>query len=106
MSFARETAVKAVRKRHVCDGCRKHIEIGQPAKRWAGMADGHFDAVIYHADCRLAEIALNDILDTHGPDEWCALCDIEDEDRPWLIEAFPAVAARIGFSVVTQGSPR
>jgi len=28
MTFTREFPVKAVRKRHLCECCRKHIEIG------------------------------------------------------------------------------
>lgn len=101
MSFATERVVKAVRKRHRCDGCRQHIEVGQPANRWAGMSDGEFAAVIYHPECREAEVALNDILGSHGAEEWCVLSDIEDEDRPWLIEEFPIVAQRMGLAAPT-----
>lgn len=97
MTFATETNVKAVRKRHRCDGCGKRIEIGSPAVRWAGMTDGDFGAAIYHPDCRLAEIKLNDLLETQWGDEWAALSEIDEEDWPWLIETFPAVAARMGI---------
>lgn len=50
-------------------------------------------------DCREAEVALNEeVLGFQYGDGWGALRDIDDEDRPWLIEAFPAVAARMGFA--------
>lgn len=98
MSFYRETVVKAVRKRHRCDGCGKHIEIGEPANRWAGMTDGDFGSVIMHPECREAEIKLNDILGTHSGDDWAGLLDIESEDWPWLLEEHPVVAARMGIT--------
>jgi hypothetical protein len=98
MSFTRETTVKAVRKRHRCDGCLTFIDIGQPAERWAGMTDGEFGTAIYHPECRAAETAYNcDILDVHSGDDWTPLNEIEDESRPWLIEDHPVVAARMGI---------
>lgn len=33
MSFYRETPIKAVRKRHVCEGCTKWIEPGEAGPR-------------------------------------------------------------------------
>jgi len=99
MGFYTETNVKAVRKRHVCDGCGRHIEIGEPAIRWAGTTDGDFGTAIYHPDCRAAEVALNnDILGFRSGDDWCPLSDLEHEDRPWLLEAHPTVAARMGIA--------
>jgi hypothetical protein len=101
MSFVSETDVKAVRKRHRCDGCGRNIDIGQPAKRWAGTTDGEFCTAIYHVDCREAECALNKLSDTYHPDEWQALREIDSEDWPWLRDTFPAVAHRMGI-----GAPR
>lgn len=104
MSFHEEKAVKAVRKRHRCDGCNRFIEIGEPASRWAGMTDGDFGTAIYHPDCRAAEIAMNnDVLGFQYGDDWWPLSDIESEDRPWLIDAYPAVARRMGM--VAQADP-
>lgn len=99
MTFASESAVRSVRKRHVCDGCGKFIDIGQPATRWAGLTDGDFGTAIYHPDCRAAEVALNtEIVAWSYGDEWLGLSEIEDEDWPWLLEAHPAVAARMGIT--------
>lgn len=97
VSFVTETDVKAVRKRHRCDGCGAHIEIGEPAKRWAGMTDGEFGTAIYHPDCRAAEVRLNDLAGWGFGDDWYPLSDAGREDWPWLIEEFPAVAARMNI---------
>ena len=98
MAFASETTVKAVRKRHRCDGCNRPIEIGDPATRWAGTTDGDFGTALYHPDCRAAEIAMNnDVLGFRYGDDWWPLSEIESEDRPWLIAAYPAVARRMGI---------
>lgn len=106
MSFINETAVKAVRKRHRCEGCHKHIEIGEPAQRWAGMSDGVFFTTIYHPDCREAEVRLNDIAGWSGDgDDWCVLDDADRDDWPWLIEEFPAVAVRLGISNAPADHP-
>lgn len=98
MSFRSERNVKAVRKRHRCDGCNSDIEVGDPAVRWAGMTDGDFGSLIFHVECREAEIALNRLLEVGWYDDWCGLQDIDGEDRPWLIDTFPVVAQRMGFS--------
>lgn len=97
MSFVSETKVKAVRKRHRCDGCGQHIDIGQPATRWAGLADGDFGTAIFHPECREAEVALNHKNDWRWGDDWWRLCDMEREDREWLIEERPIVAERMGI---------
>lgn len=102
MSFFSETDIKAVRKRHRCAGCGKNIEIGEPAFRWTGTTDGEFDTATYHPECRKAEIALNELLLFQDGDDWGALIEIDDEDRPWLIETFPTVAARMGFAPSSQ----
>lgn len=99
MSFVSETSVKAVRKRHRCDGCGGHIDVGQPATRWSGVVEGDFSTAIYHPDCREAEIAMNnDIRDFQYGDDWRPLDEIEHEDWPWLRDAYPAVAGRLGIA--------
>lgn len=96
MSFTNEYAVKAVRKQHQCCACCKMVEIGSPAVRWAGITEGDFHSVVYHPDCRVAEIAYN----KHVGDswEWYSLEDIEWDDWPWLIAEHPSVAARRGIT--------
>jgi len=104
MSFHSETKVKAVRKRHQCDGCSRLIEIGEPAIRWAGLTDGDFGTAIYHPECREAEVAYNrDVLDWLYSDDWYPLHDIERESWAWLVEAHPVAAARLNIAVLQEG---
>lgn len=98
MTFYREDHIRAVRKSRQCNGCASTIEIGSPAVDCAGHYDGDFWAATYHVDCREAEIALNNLHDTHS-DEWMNMSeDMEWEDWPWLIDEFPTVAARMNIT--------
>lgn len=97
MSFYREQPIKVTRKAHACYGCDRRIEAGEPALYIAatdenngGIWHGH-----YHHDCRAAEVALNDVMGFHPGDDWTLLLDVDPEDRPWLKDKFPAVAARL-----------
>ena len=95
MSLWRESAVKATRKRHTCEGCLTAIEAGSAAYRYVGMnLDGDFCAGIMHPECRVAEVALNKLMDLNW-DEWACLSELEDEDKPWLLAEHPVVAARM-----------
>lgn len=98
MSFTRERAVKATRKEHRCVGCERTISAGSAAVRWSGLTDGDFSSVIYHPDCRAAEIDLNKAYDTDWG-EWMGLHEMEWEDWPWLVESYPAIAERMGITM-------
>lgn len=98
MSFTNEKAIKATRKDHRCIGCEHIIPAGSAAIRWSGMTDGDFSSVVYHTDCRAAEIDLNNAYDTRG-DEWMGLHEMEWEDWPWLLESYPAIAERRGVTM-------
>jgi hypothetical protein len=94
--FYSERTIKAVRKPRACEGCGVRVEAGETAFSCAGHDDGQFWAAIYHPDCRRAEEGLNKIHDVRGGDDWMNLGnDMEWEDWPWLIEAFPTVAERM-----------
>ena len=97
MSFYREKPIKAVRKSRQCMGCRKQIEIGASALECAGHWEGDFWSGTYHAECRKAECAYNDLVGQTG-DEWCALGEMDSEDWGWLIETFPVVAERMAIT--------
>jgi hypothetical protein len=103
--FSSEVAIKAVRKQHGCDACAQLIEVGSPAVRWSGKGDGEFHSVIYHTECRAAEIALNRL---HGtfPDEWINICyGREAEDDDWLRSEWPLVASRLGILALQSAEP-
>lgn len=98
MGFSSETKVNAVRKSRRCDACGKFVEIGQPAIKWAGTTDGDFGTLIYHPDCRAAELALNELHGTWSNEDWIGLWDFDWDDADWLIDQFPEVAARKGIT--------
>lgn len=100
MSFVSEKVVKSVRKARHCDACSQMVEVGRPAVRWAGVQDGQFGHVLYHPECRAAEIALNKLHGTHlCHDDWMDLRDMDWEDWRWLVEEHPVVAARKGITL-------
>jgi hypothetical protein len=99
MSFSSERKVGAVRKEKRCDACGKMVEIGQPAIKWAGTTDGDFGTLVYHVDCRAAELALNKLHGTWSNDDWISLADFDFEDGDWLLAEYPDVAARKGITV-------
>lgn len=95
MSFYRETPIKAVRKRHVCEGCSKWIEPGEAALYLACNQDDAFFRGHYHPDCREAEIALNDLKDCRSGDEWTPLFECDQEDAAWLKAEWPVPYLRL-----------
>ncbi len=98
MSFYRETKIKAVRKARQCCGCCKTIDVGAPAVECASADSEGFWSGTYHAECRAAECAYNELKDYRYGDDWWPLYEIEFDDWPWLIEDFPAVADRMGIT--------
>lgn len=92
MSFYREKPIKAVRKARQCIGCCNRIEVGSPALECAGHWEGDFWSGTYHAECRAAELAYNDLVGLPG-DEWIALHEMDSEDWQWALDNFPVVAA-------------
>lgn len=104
MAFHCETTHTAA-KVHRCDECPAPIAIGQRFVRWAGLTDGDFGTYKAHAECRAAVLALNKAAGTDW-DEWMSLDDMETEDRTWLREEHPVVAARLGLSVYDWREPR
>jgi len=95
MTFCNEHPVKAVRKNHFCEGCGKYVLIGEPAIRWTGIGEDGFASAIYHPECREAEVYMNREASSF---EWWPLGNHEEDDWPWLMEKFPAVAARFNIT--------
>ncbi len=99
MSFYSETPIKSVRKARPCCACGKPLEVGQPALKCSGNHDGFWSGT-YHVDCRAAELALNNLHGCYGGEDWINIgYDLDWEDWPWLVEEFPAVAARMNVTV-------
>lgn len=95
--FYSSRAIKATRKRHICESCGTAIEIGHPAQYAACKQDGEFFAWYNHPECLAAEKAWNDEADYRG-DEYCWLWQVRDDEYSeqwiaWLIEHHPIAAA-------------
>jgi hypothetical protein len=97
--FYSETVIKSVRKAGPCDGCGKTIAAGESALSCSGASQGDFWSARYHVECRRAEEELNKLHDIGWDDDWILIgSDMEWEDWPWLIEAFPIVADRMNIT--------
>lgn len=92
--------IKATRKAHTCMGCSTSIPQGASAFYFSTKQEGFFWSGHYHSECRLAEVALNDLHGNYG-DDFIGLQYIGDEpeDVAWLKEEFPAVAVAMGFII-------
>jgi len=95
MSFIAEKPIKSTRKRHICAGCDKWIEIGESAVNWCGINDGGFNSVNYHPECRQAEVQYNNEVIDAVWDEWTCLHDADSEDWPWIKDNHPLVYQRM-----------
>ena len=94
------------RKSHRCDECGHEITKGERYSYWTGKTDGSVSTWKSHADCREAVLKLNKLHGSRDGDEWLSLSDLELDDREWLCEHFPAVAARVGWSIYDWQEPR
>lgn len=78
IAFYASRDIKRTRKVHTCESCERQIDVGSPAKYYAGKAEGDFYSAHYHPDCRAAEVRLNDEME-FGYDEFCQLWHLWDE---------------------------
>lgn len=87
----------AKKKTHHCAQCQGRIEIGQRYFRTSQVQSGDFAAFKEHIDCCEAWGALWKLRGLTYGDEQHFLSEeeIEDGEREWLRETFPAVAARL-----------
>lgn len=82
------------RKDRRCDACRKPIKKGERYSSMRMKYDGEFSAVANHEDCRKAECELAELHGLYGGEDWLFVHDLEQEDRDWLKDEYPAVYAR------------
>jgi hypothetical protein len=86
-------AIHTCRKPRTCDQCGKRIQVGERYRKQVHTYDG---LVTYraHEDCDKAAEELRKMADLN-PDEAYILCEYGDEDKAFLKEKYPAVAARM-----------
>lgn len=88
-------------KQHRCDQCGKQIEAGEKHQYAAAVIDGDFGAYREHFECRDAWIALNFDVRPGCPSEGTPFLvdddEVEPDEKAWMLEEFPSVAARLGW---------
>lgn len=87
------------RKAVQCDQCGKHIEIGQRYRRQV-YRDGALCTYRAHEDCDNAasEAMANGGWDPRYDDPIVLTESICPDNSQWLLERYPAVAARLGIT--------
>ena len=107
MEFWRETKPKA-RKERRCHACGQPIEVGRQYAYMAFKSDGEFWQTWQHLECRAAEIALANMHDLEGGEDWIHLNDLQEEDDfLWLQDNHPDAFERVKgrYSHWLEGEP-
>jgi hypothetical protein len=86
-------SIRTARKPHTCDQCLHLIRNGERYRRQVHTADG-FCTYRAHEDCDAAAAELEKGADLNY-DECYKLHEVGDEDRGFLTEKYPGVAARM-----------
>lgn len=104
MSTILSDEIRTARKARTCDQCDQLIKIGERYRRQVHTFDG-FCTYRAHEDCDAASRELHKLADLY-PDEEYRLADAGDEDRDFLTEKYPGVAARMWpVSLQDRGQP-
>ncbi|MEC5289422.1 MULTISPECIES: hypothetical protein [unclassified Aurantimonas] len=90
-SFKTITAAKP----HQCENCQCEIAKGENHQKVSGVNDGDFYSYRTHMDCHHAVQELWSIQGLHDDEYLPWIWDLEPEDREWLAEKYPAIAARM-----------
>ncbi|UGA46627.1 hypothetical protein HU230_0011535 [Bradyrhizobium quebecense] len=85
-------SIRTARKACPCDQCHRQIKIGERYRRQVHTFDG-LCTYRAHEDCDAASQELHKLADLY-PDEGYCLAEYADEDKAFLVEKYPAVAAR------------
>lgn len=98
MTCLSQNSIASTRKDYTCDGCGGELPKGSSAVRWTGLSeDRDLFSLVFHPECREAEIAWNHHLGTFA-DEWQSLLyKREPDDDAWLLANYPMVAARLNI---------
>ena len=95
--FQTITHVKRTAKDHVCNQCGTPIEKGLPAINYKGSYEGYFYCEYDHVDCNEAAREINHYVDAYNGEPYFLHQVEEIDEAKFLLEKFPAVAARLPF---------
>lgn len=97
--FHTSSPIKSVRKAHQCEQCGRNILVGEPAVKGCGKFDGNFYSTYQHPECQEAGLAYAELTGCYGEHAaWFQHDDLEREDKLWLLDNHPIVAARLRLS--------
>lgn len=82
---------QVARKPHRCDFCETIIEKGERYSKAIGVFEGDFFTWKEHLDCRAA---LLEYMRLTGAYSYEPLSNMEDEDRAWIKQEYPAIFER------------
>jgi hypothetical protein len=92
------------RKDHRCAQCYCTIQRGNSSLRVAGRSDDFYSFRV-HIECEAAAQAFWNEFRERGDDwPWFRDGDFEHDDREWIREKFPVVAARLGWCATCAGT--
>ena len=93
MSSILSDEIRTCRKAKTCDQCLKLINVGDRYRRQVHTFDG-FCAYSAHEDCDRASSELHELAGLRS-DESYTLHEYGSDDKEFLIEKYPEVAARL-----------
>ncbi len=79
------------RKDHQCDFCSTTIKKGERYSNSTGVFEGDFFTWKEHLDCRAALLEYMKLTGTYSFEP---LSNMEDEDRAWIKQEYPAIFER------------
>jgi hypothetical protein len=91
MSDFHNQTEQIARKPHVCDFCGTAIEKGEGYSKAIGVFEGDFFVWKQHLDCRAAGL---ERMELSGEYTYESLANMEDEDRAWIKQDYPAIFER------------
>ena len=96
--FHSERKISQTRKPHECQQCGKIIDAGMPAIKGSGSYFGDLYSQYEHIECYAAGRAYAKISGCWGEDYMWFQHGLEElEDKLWLLDEYPVVAARLGL---------
>ena len=95
MSSILSDEIRTCRKAKTCDQCLKLINVGDRYRRQVHTFDG-FCTYRAHEDCGRASSELHGLAGLRS-DESYILHEHGSDDKEFLIEKYPEVAARLGY---------
>ena len=93
--------VHSARKSSLCNQCGRRIEVGQRYRKQV-YTDGGLQTYRAHEDCDAVANKIHSNGNLLSDESVCLSEGVDREDRLWITEEYPAVAARLWRSSVAN----